>query len=77
MSLHEVKNELRPPVCHIHGVSMIDIRGAGHMHPDGSEHGIFTYGCPHIDYWDYKKGQAVRCGVEKTITIKCPEDARA
>ena len=62
------------PKCPIHNIPMIDIRGAGHMHPDGSEHGIFTYGYPFTEYWNHKKGIAVRCKRERTITLLCPDD---
>jgi len=72
----EMSERTNAPVCPTHGLRMIDVRGAGHMHPDGSEHGCFTYGCPHVESWDYARGMAVRCAKESTVTIRCPEEKK-
>lgn len=63
--------------CSAHNLTLVDVRGAGHIHPDGSEHGVFTYGCPHLDYWTPGgkfRVKPLRCRYERTITKSCPEE---
>jgi len=70
----ETMSGRKAPKCPIHGIPMVDVRGGGHMHPNGKSHGMFTMGCPYTYYLGFSSEGAVRCSKERTITIPCPDE---
>ena len=61
--------------CPTHGLLLVDIRGAGHTHPDGTEHGYFTVACPHMTYTGQGTSGFDRCSYERSVNAPCPEDS--